>query len=123
MSKHYRDQQTYSPALVQAYLPACWDEGWVLQPRLRTEAATGVKAKVDPRHIPDHLLQAADVQIGYRRAGLDETEKACLRAVYHEGWTPGELSAHWQVPSEQIHLTCTAAIARIAAYLSGRTPK
>ena len=123
MGKHYADQQSYSPAAVEAYLPSIWDEEWVLRPRLRTDAATGVRSKVDPRHIPDHILQAADVTVGYRRAGLDNAEKECLRHVYHLGYTPGELAGVWGVSSEQIHAACQAGIKRIAKYLSGRVPQ
>lgn len=121
--QHYRDQAGYTTQTVEAYLPSIWDSEWVLQPRLRREAATGVKTKIDPRHISDHLLSAADIQVGYRRARLDDAEKECLRHVYHLGFTPGELSTAWGVSSEQVHLTCQQAIQRITNYLSGRTPK
>ena len=116
-----RDQVPYSTDAVIAYLPAVWDENYL--PPVLNAPDSGIRTKVDPRRVPDWLLSRADVQTGFRRARLSHTEKECLRHVYHLGYTPGELSAVWSVPSEQIHSTCAEGIKRIATYLSGeRTP-
>jgi hypothetical protein len=123
MSTCHKDQLTYSTATVEEYLPSVWDAEWILQPRLRREAATGLKSKVDPRHIPDHLLTAADVQVGFRRARLSHAEKECLRHVHHLGFPPGELASYWGVLAEDVHKTCMTGVTKIANYLSGRTPQ
>lgn len=119
---HYGDQVQYSTAAVEMFLPSVWDAEWILSAKPPRGAATGVRSKVDPRHIPDYLLAAADVQVGYRKAGLDNAEKECLRHVHHLGYTPGELSNIWGVPSEQVHRACLTGIDRIAQYLNGRVP-
>ena len=118
----YADQCSYTAQTVEGYLPSVWDPEWVLRPRLRTEAATGLRSKVDPRHIPDHLLMAADVQVGYRRARLTHEEKECLRHVHHLGFTPGALGSVWSVPSEDVHAACMAGVAKVTAYLNGEVP-
>jgi len=122
MSDHYRDQVRYSAATVEEYLPSCWDQEWVLQPRLRREAATGLKSKVDPRHIPDHLLAAGDIQVGYRKARLSKEERECLRNTAHLGFTPGELATAWGVRSEDVHHAVMSGIAKIVRYLNGEVP-
>lgn len=122
MTTCHQDQIRYSTQQVEAYLPSIWDPEWVLRPRLRTAADTGVKTKVDPRHIPDHILAAADIQVAFRRARLSHEEKECLRHTVHLGFTPGELASVWGVRSEDVHIACLTGIRRIADYLSGRTP-
>lgn len=118
----YADQQTYSTHAVGGYLPSVWDPEWVLRPRHSREQATGLRSKTDPRHIPDHLLMAADVQVAYRRARLTHEEKECLRHVHHLGFTPGELGSVWSVPSEDVHRAVMSGIAKVTAYLNGEVP-
>lgn len=123
MTAHYKDQVDYSTDAVEAFLPAVWNKDYVLSARPKRAAANGLRAKGDPRHVPDWLLACADVQVGFARAGLDDAEKECLRNVYHLGYTPGELSAHWSVASETIQNACRTGIEKISEYLSGRTPR
>lgn len=121
--RHFADQRTYTTTTVEAYLPAVWDPEWILRNRPRRAAETGVRSKVDPRHVPDHLVSAADVQVAFRRARLSHQEKECLRHVYHLGFTPGELSNVWDVASEVIHGAAQSGIERITRYLNGLEPK
>lgn len=122
MTTCHRDQVTYRAETVERFLPAIWDEEWVHSARPGRVDSGGLKTKPDPRHIPDYLLAAADVQVGFRRGRLTHSEKECLRHTVHLGFTPGELSTIWGVPSEQIHGECLRGIARITNYLNGRTP-
>ena len=123
MSTAWKDQCTYTTDAVEAFLPSVWDSSFVLSARPRRAAANGLRTKSDPRHVPDWLLAVADVQVGYSRAGLDRTEKECLRNVHHLGFTPGELGPAWNVPAENIVVACMSGIEKIASYLNGEVPR
>lgn len=110
---HYRDQVGYSAETVERYLPAIWDEEFVLtagEPRTLTST------------IPGWIIACADVSLAWRRANLSRVERECLRNVYHLGCTPGALASTWGVSAEDIHEACQAGILALTLWLNGRTP-
>lgn len=121
--EHFRDQVSYTADGVRAVLPAVWDETFILSARPPRAEGSGLRSKVDPRHVPDWLLGCADVQRAFNRSGLTLAERECLRNVYHLGFTPGELAMAWvDVTSEEVHHACETGIQKLSDYLSGRTP-
>lgn len=118
---HYRDQVGYTPDAVEALIPAVWDESFILDDRPAKAVSVGIRTKSDPRSAPEWILACADVQVGYRRAGLSHVEKECLRNVYHLGYGPGQLGATWSVPAEDVAAACDSGIRKISDHLSGRT--
>lgn len=116
MSHH--DQVRYSTATVEAYLPSVFDEDWTPPPVGRRADNSGIRTKGDPHYIPEHVISAADVSIGYRRGDLSHQEKECLRHVYHLGYSPGAIASVWGVAPEDVFLACSTGIQRITAFLN-----
>lgn len=123
MSTEHRDQRGYSTHAVEALLPAVWDEGHILRGPASRNDGTGLRPKTDPRHVPDWWLGCADVQLGFRRAGLSDWERESLRHVVHLGFTPGDLAGHWGCTPETVQAACLSGVERIALYLSGELPR
>ena len=119
---HYQDQVSYSGHDVELVLPSVWDPDFILSSRLPRDPSTGVKARVDPRHVSGWVLACADVQRAWYRSGLDEAERECLRHVHYLGFTLGRLASAWGEAPEDIHAACQSGLGKIADYLNGKVP-
>lgn len=108
-----RDQVGYSFEQVDSLITTVWDPDSALRHSFNP-------GHLRPSDVPDWLLEGADVQVAYAKAGLTELEKSCLKHTRWFGYSLSELAGSWSVTPEDVERECNAGITRIVHYLNGR---
>jgi len=114
-----QDEAFYSRTMVEAVLPAVWDENVMLVP---PEQAEGVRGSSSPSEHGSWLAMTMDIRRAWATATMESTWRLALAYRYGEGLRIYQIATLMEVADSTAHNYITKGIRALIKELGGENP-
>jgi RNA polymerase sigma factor (sigma-70 family) len=116
------DEAFYQRTLVEAALPAVWDDELLTHPPMDDYNAEGSKHRTDQSETSNWLVTVLDVRAAWNAAELDENQRLALTLRYRDGWRLYQIADELEVSDTTVANYIEKGIRALIEELGGKPP-